>query len=93
MVYRLFYTDSAQKDLAQIENLWAKKVLKKMDFFISLADPFTRAKQLTGFEIPTYRFRIGDYRVVFRKDVKTNKLVVLVVLKIAHRKNVYSHSV
>lgn len=89
MVYRLVYTNQAEKDLGRIDRSVAVRILEKVDSFLRLADPMIQAKQLTGFDIPTYRFRVGDYRVVFRKDQKTNCLVILVVLKIEHRKEVY----
>ncbi len=90
MVYSLFYTNQAEKDLATIDRSVVVQILKKVDYFSRLPDPFSRAKQLRGFEIPTYRFRVGDYRVVFRKNKKTNTLIVLVILSVAHRKEVYS---
>lgn len=89
MVYSLVYTVQAQKDLEKIDKSVSVKILKKLDYFIKLPTPLLRAKQLTGFEIPTFRFRVGDYRVVFRKDQKSNYLVILVILKIVHRKEVY----
>ncbi len=47
------------------------------------------AKKLKGFKIATYRFRVGVYRVIFRKDQKTKRLVILTVLRVAHRREVY----
>jgi mRNA-degrading endonuclease RelE of RelBE toxin-antitoxin system len=89
MVYSFVYTFQAQKDLAKIEDSISSRILKKLDYFMKLPDPFVKAKQLTGFEIPTFSFRIGDYRIVFRRDLKGHCLVILVVLRIAHRKEVY----
>lgn len=89
MVYKLFYTNPALKDLDRLEKSDRNKVLGKLDFYLKLSDPFTKAKKLKNFTIDTYRFRIGDYRVIFRKDPKTNILVVLVILRIVHRKDAY----
>lgn len=75
--------------MAVLDKKTAVKILKKMDYFLGLRDPMKQAIKLTGFKIPTFRFRIGDYRVVFRKDKKANCLAVLVVLKISHRKEAY----
>lgn len=92
MVYRFVYTLAAQEDLNGLGKNVSVRILKKLDYFINLSDPLLRAKQLTGFDTPTFRFRVGDYRVVFRKDVRANKLIILVVLKIAHRGEVYRKS-
>lgn len=89
MDYKYRFTNSAKKDLKKIEQKTALRILKKLQFFLSLKNPLEKAKELKGFEIKTYRFRIGDYRIVFREDKKLKKLVVLVVLKIKHRKSVY----
>ena len=69
-----------------------RRVFKKMDEYLGLKDPMTKASKLKGFEVSTYKFRVGDYRVVFRLDSKTKRLVVLVVLEIKHRKEVYKES-
>lgn len=89
MDYRLVYTKSAEKDLDGIDKNQAIKILLKVNDFLRLQDPLVKAKKLKGFELDTYRFRVGDYRVVFRLDKESGKIVVLIVLKIAHRKDVY----
>ncbi len=90
MDYKIVYTHSAEKDLEALDKKTAVKILRKMDYFAELRDPMKQSVKLTGFKVPTFRFRVGSYRVVFRKDKKTNCLVVLVVLKISHRKDIYS---
>ncbi len=54
-----------------------------------MPNPFVKAKKLIGVEIDTYRFRIGDYRAIFKKDPISDRFVILVILKVAHRKEVY----
>lgn len=89
MDYKLVYTRSAEKDLDKIDKNEAIKILLKIGEYVKLKDPLTKAKKLKGFEMDTYRFRVGDYRVIFRIDKESGDMVVLVVLKIAHRKDVY----
>lgn len=89
MDYKLVYTHSAEKDLEKLDKRSAIKVLRKMDQYVRLKNPLEKAKKLKGFETDTYRFRIGDYRALFRLNRTTGELIVLVVLKIAHRKSVY----
>ena len=89
MDFRIVYTKNAQKDLQRLGTSVVQRVLRKVDEYAKLADPMVKAKKLKGFELDTYRFRVGDYRIVFRLDPKTKKLVVLVVLRVAHRKEVY----
>jgi len=47
-------------------------------------EPFRYARKLIHPKIGTYRFRIGDYRVVFDIDDKS-----IVVLRIGHRRDIY----
>lgn len=91
MDYKVFYTKLSQKDLAKLDALIVRRILKKVDEFSQLKNPLKAAKKLKGFELDTYRFRVGDYRVVFRLDPKGRRLVILVVLRVAHRKEVYKN--
>ncbi len=91
MDYRVVYTKFSQKDLDRLDSSDVRRILKKVNEFSQRPDPLEFAKKLTGFVIDTYRFRVGDYRVVFRVDPQTKHLVVLVVLRVRHRKEVYKN--
>jgi len=47
-------------------------------------NPLQYAERLTNSELGGYRFRIGDYRVIF--DIEGNDIVVL---RAGHRKEIY----
>ena len=47
-------------------------------------DPFKYAEKLTDSTLGTYRFRVGDYRIIFDVD-DTN----IVVLRVGRRKEIY----
>ena len=88
MDYKLVFTKKAESDLNALSPLVVTKVLKKIRFFLANAIPMQYAKKLKG--LPDYyRFRIGEYRVIFRQDIKSQRLVVLVILRIGHRKAIY----
>jgi len=89
MIYKVVYTKSAERDIDRLDQSIRRRIFKKMDEYLVMDDPMKKASLLKGFEIQTYKFRVGDYRIVFRKDAKTKKLVILVVLKVRHRKEVY----
>ena len=63
MKYRLVYTQRAVKDIQGLEektkNRIAKTILKYSE------DPLKHAEKLSNSRLGTYRFRIGDYRVIF----------------------------
>lgn len=89
MDYKVIYTSKAQKDLYKLSGDIAKRILTKVSDYVKLDNPLDKAKKLKGFDEPTFRFRVGDFRIVFRLDKKTKKLVILVVLRIQHRKDIY----
>ena len=90
MGYSFVFAKTASRDLQALEYPTAQRVLKKIRDFCALKNPLEKARKLKGFEENTYRFRIGDYRAVFRLDKKTGVLVVLVVLRVVHRREVYN---
>jgi len=47
-------------------------------------EPLKYASKLTDAALGTYRFRIGDYRVIF--DIEDKEIVVL---RVGHRRDVY----
>lgn len=64
------------------------RILKKIAFFASQKNPSRFAKKLKDFALGEYRFRIGDYRVLFDVDHKGN-IFILMILRIKHRKDIY----
>ncbi len=77
---------SALKDLRKLPRPVRRKILHKLDFFCASENPLTFAKAMKDDRFGQYRFRIGDYRVIFDADTKTKDLVVLAV---GHRKEIY----
>ncbi len=89
MVYRLVYSNVAQRNLENLSKKEAVRIFKKLSVFIHSPHPLKFARKLKGLKIPHYRYRIGDYRAIFRLNPQTKQLVILVVLKIVHRKDAY----
>ena len=87
-MHKIIYAKDAVEDLRNLEKQTARRIVKKILFFSEQKDPLSFAKRLTNAALGSYRFRIGDYRVLF--DVDTNgKIFVLMILRIKHRKDVY----
>jgi mRNA interferase RelE/StbE len=80
--YKLIYTHRAIKDIKALEAN-AKKRIGKTLLRYEL-DPLKYAEKLTDSQLGTYRFRIGDYRVIF--DLQETDIVVL---RVGHRKQIY----
>lgn len=54
------------------------------------ANPFLFAKKLSNSDFGMYRFRVGDYRILFDVEENTGKVTILMVLRIKHRKEAYN---
>lgn len=82
MAYELIYTRTAAKDIEKLDTVVKKKIRKKLEEYSE--NPRLYAKKLISKEIGTYRWRIGDYRVVFDIDGE-----IIVILRVGHRKEIY----
>ncbi len=82
MTYRLIYTRRAVRDIDRLDLRTRRRIGKTL---LRLSeDPLHHAERLTHSSLGTYRFRIGDDRVIF--DVEDD---VIVVLRVGHRREIY----
>ncbi|MCD6573794.1 MAG: type II toxin-antitoxin system RelE/ParE family toxin [Thermoplasmata archaeon] len=81
-MYRIVFTNKALKDLEEIDEETQIRIAKKLKEYAE--NPFKYARKLINPQIGTYRFKIGDYRIIFDVD-KEN----IVILRIGHRKSIY----
>ncbi len=82
MIYNLLYTRRAEKDIKKLDSAIKRQIGKAI--LKLLNDPLEHSEKLTDPKIGTYRFRIGEYRVVFDIEGKD-----IVVLRVGHRKEIY----
>ena len=82
MSYRLVYTQKAVRDIDRLAAGVKKRIGTTLLRFKD--NPLQYAERLTDPKLGGYRFRIGDYRVIF--DIEGNDIVVL---RAGHRKEIY----
>ena len=80
----IFYSEKAVKDLEQCSKDVQQRIADKMRYYAQQEDPMKFAKRLTNVAEGEFRFRIGDYRIIF--DVSLNTIFVL---RILHRSKAY----
>ena len=86
-MYRLTFAGKAVEDLKRID-LPFQKIIKQKLLLLS-QDPAVlknNIKRLSGQERDLFRLRIGSYRVVFKKKEKE---MIILVIRIGHRKEIY----
>lgn len=84
LMYSYEFTRQAAKDLKKLPKDVQQTIVKKLDYFINSGEPLQFATYLINSEIGQYRFRIGDYRVIF--DLENE---ILIILTLGHRKEIY----
>jgi mRNA interferase RelE/StbE len=80
--YGLVYTKRAAKDVSGLDHAARERIRGTLERYAQ--SPFSYAKKMVNPVLGAYRFRIGEYRVIF--DVEGNKIVVL---RVGHRREIY----
>jgi mRNA interferase RelE/StbE len=83
-VYRLEYKRSVKKELQKLPKNARVAVVRKIMSLAKEPTPEGSAK-LKGSK-NLYRFRHGDYRVIYRIDAG---VIVITVIRVGHRRDVY----
>ncbi|MBS3061977.1 MAG: type II toxin-antitoxin system RelE/ParE family toxin [Candidatus Diapherotrites archaeon] len=83
MPFTLVWTNRAKKDLESLEKELTRRILDKMELFEKEDSVFLEAVKGT----PYQKVRVGHYRVIVQKFPATKKIIVL---RIEHRKKVYT---
>lgn len=82
--YTLLYKRTAVKEIQKLPPQIKKRLKLKLEWFVNQDDPLDFAEPLTKPMDAQYRFRVGNYRVLF--DLEGSNIVVLYV---QHRREVY----
>lgn len=85
MTYTVKWDEDALEDLSSLGKAEAIRIVKKIESHL-VKDPLNLGKPLSGNLASLYRYRIGDYRVIYQ--IFKNELIVVVV-RVGHRKDVY----
>lgn len=64
MKFVLSWKPKALKELQRFPKNVAERIFTKMEWFVSLENPFTFAKRIINPRFGRWRFRTGDYRVI-----------------------------
>jgi len=81
-MYTLVYTNRAEKDIKKLTPEIKKRIGQALSRYKQ--DPHGYSETLIDAKLGTYRFRIGDYRIVF--DIEGSDIVIL---RVGHRRDIY----
>ena len=83
-MYKVAFEKDAEKEFLKLETKVQKLIALKI---IDLKNGnFSNDKHLQGKHKGKFRKRAGNYRIIYLKE---NELLVITVIRIAHRKEVY----
>jgi mRNA interferase RelE/StbE len=85
-VYTILLTPTAARFLAKSDEQLRQRIVRCLEQIATTPKRHPNIKRLTGRFAGDYRYRLGDYRIVYEVH-ESGKLVV--VLIIAHRRQVY----
>ena len=84
-MYRVFWDSQTLEDLESVSQEIAVQIVKRVDEYLA-QDPEHLGKPLSSTYKGFYRYRYGDYRVIY-EIIRSEKQIN--VLKIGHRSEVY----
>ncbi len=82
MKFRLVYTERATKEVSKLPAQTKQRIAETLERYSDA--PLTYARKMAEPTLGSYRFRIGDYRVIFDIDDES-----IVILRVGHRREVY----
>ena len=84
MTYRIVFKKAAAKSLKKIPKIDQKRIAEKID---SLSEnlPAPDTTKMKG-DNPFHKVRVGNYRIVYEIQ---NDILVILIVKIGHRKDIY----
>lgn len=82
MKYELIYTQRAERDIKKLDFKIKDRIGKTLLRFKE--EPLRFAEKLSDPILGEFRFRIGDYRVIF--DIYGNEIIIL---RVGHRREIY----
>jgi mRNA interferase RelE/StbE len=86
-MYKLKFLGKALDDLKNIDRAHQKIIKEKLLILAKNPEVLkNNIKKLSGTKEDFYRLRVGNYRVIFKKE---EKQLIIIIVRIGHRKEIY----
>ncbi len=86
-MYNVVFTKSAKRDMKNLPNPIFDRVVLVLERIRINPRRYVRPIKGIKSDIPIYRLRVGDYRVILGINYEKNEIVIL---RVSHRKHVYT---
>ena len=81
--YQYRFEPKALKNLSKFPRNIQQRIFSKMDYFCQ-TEPLVYAEKLTDRQAGEFRFRVGNYRIIF--DIEDD---LITILDVGHRREIY----
>lgn len=85
-MYEVIWEQTTEDELSKTPN--AEKLVKRVESYLAQS-PHELGKALTGNHKGLYRYRYGDYRILYSIDRKNNEITVS---RVGDRRDVYNEN-
>ncbi len=85
-MYRVRILEAAAHELAQLDKVAGRRIVERMNWLAANLDDLDKLEALTGNLAGLYKFRAGDYRIIYEI---VHDEQILVIHAIGHRRDVY----
>jgi mRNA interferase RelE/StbE len=86
LAYQVKWHEKAIEDLRDVDKKSAKGLIERLKTYLP-QDPISLGKPLKGIFKGLYRYRFGDYRVIYSIDRRENTILIL---RVGKRKEIYN---
>ena len=83
-MYIVRFQSKALQDLKKLPQETQRWILRKLEYFAASGSPLIFAHPLKNTKLGAYRFRVGDYRIIF--DLIEGTIMIAAV---GHRREIY----
>ena len=78
------FTRSAEHAFLKLPKDVQIRIIRKVEDYLSRSNPLSFAKRISGSPVLSFRFQVGDYRIIF--DWEKDRILIA---KVGHRREVY----
>lgn len=88
MKYLIRFSKKGKESMFLLPKDTQSRIGKKLQYFMLAENPFFYAERLIN-RPNEYKFRVGNYRIIFTTKEVENVLILL-VLRVGHRRDIYN---
>jgi mRNA interferase RelE/StbE len=86
LAYNVKWQEKAIEDLRKLDKQTAKGIIEMVKIYLS-QDPISLAKPVKGMFKGLFRYRYGDYRIIYALERKEKNILIS---RVGHKKNIYN---